>query len=631
MSKLFAAALSCAMFVYGAHCASAQANVTENESTVIYVNGQSGSDSNSGSSSSPFKTIQAAVNKANSYNRSSKGVKVIVANGVYRETVNVSGYSQTSAAMTIQAANTGGAVIAGSDVLTGWNAVSSTIYAHSWTYNFGTCAVPSGWPSTIAPIALRTEMIFVNGVPYTEVMSYSDLRPGTFFVNESSNELYVDSSTNLNSATVETAVRPQTLTVSNRNSVVFRGLVFRHARNCINTSGAVVNGSTNVLFDTVQANWNNWGGLGIFGSTNVTVKNSIGSYNGGVGFQGNEDINALYSYDETDHNNWRGAQAALYDWGMGGTKLMLMRNTTVQDHFSYANQAQGLWFDTDNKNITVNNATLSGNVMGALQIERNEGPLTLENSHLCSSGQGVNLLTSEKVTIKDNTFYDNSGTNKWQAAVFLAGQAGGKTITDWQTHQSYDLRTTGLVMTGNTFESTSTSQNVFGTYLSGSDWSDFTSTLNSTGNKWYNSSTPNAFQVVNGKVVDLTGWRSTAHADYTSVWEKPATSPAGACALPAPSFTDFNVNLDSDLYTMSSNKAVATVRVNSFGYGPVALSVTGLPSGVSASLSNNNMTSGVATLTITASNSAAHNKVPITVWGVSGSRVHSVTFYVQVS
>jgi hypothetical protein len=43
------------------------------------------------------------------------------------------------------------------------------------------------------------------------------------------------------------------------------------------------------------------------------------------------------------------------------------------------------------------------------------------------------------------------------------------------------------------------------------------------------------------------------------------------------------------------------------------------------------MTSGVANLTLSAASTATTQKVPITLWGVSGSRVHSVTFYVNVS
>jgi len=45
------------------------------------------------------------------------------------------------------------------------------------------------------------------------------------------------------------------------------------------------------------------------------------------------------------------------------------------------------------------------------------------------------------------------------------------------------------------------------------------------------------------------------------------------------------MNVDSNVYTMSAAKAVVTARVNSFVYGPVNLQVSGLPSGVTATLS----------------------------------------------
>ena len=316
---------------------------------------------------------------------------------------------------------------------------------------------PNGWPTNFAPIARRAEMVFVDGVPLTQTMSYAELVPGTFFVDETANTMFVSpgTSTNMATAVVEAAKRPQTLSVSGRTNVVLRGLVFRHAANCMNSSSAAINGSNNVLVDGVQALWNNWGGFGVFNSSNVTVQNSVASFNGGVGFTSTKDQSTLFNSSESDYNNWRGAQAAYYDWAMGGTKFFQMRSTTVQNHISYNNQAQGLWFDTDNKNILIDNATLSGNVQAALQIERNEGPITLQNSHLCFSGQGVNVLTSSDLTVKNNTFYNNSGTNKYQADIYLAGQAGGKIITDWQTGQSYDLFTTGMVLSGNTFQDSS--------------------------------------------------------------------------------------------------------------------------------------------------------------------------------
>ena len=130
--------------------------------------------------------------------------------------------------MTFQATQTGSAVIAGSDVLTNWyhTTNNSSIYTHSWTYNFGACAIPSGWPTNFAGVVLRTEMIFVNGVPLTQVMSFSALRAGTFYVDEGANEINIwpSSSTDMNTALVEAAVRPQTLTHERTHERGFQGL-----------------------------------------------------------------------------------------------------------------------------------------------------------------------------------------------------------------------------------------------------------------------------------------------------------------------------------------------------------------------------------------------------------------------
>ena len=631
--KAFYAFLPAVLIVSGIR-ASAQAYITENQTHYLYVDAHSGSDSNSGAKTSPVRTIQAAVNKADTNNENNIGTKIIVNAGVYRETVNIAAYRSTGAPVTIQAAVAGTAILSGSNVLSGWSLQSSGDYTHTWTPNLGTCGIPAGWPGSIPTIARRTEMLFVNGVPLTQVMSTGQVRPGTFFASEASNLIYMKppSGTNVSSATIEAAERRQTLTISGRSDIVLRGLVFRHAASCINSTGVVVNGSSNILFDADQALWNNWGGIGIYGTKNITVQNSVASHNGGVGFMSAHDQNELFTFNESDYNNWRGAQGGTYDWGMGGTKFMFARNTTVQNHFSYNNQAQGLWFDTDNKNVTINNATLSGNHMAALQLEASEGPILLENSHVCSSGSGVNILNVEALTIKNNTLYNNSGTGIFDPAeIFVAGFANGHKITDWLTGQAYDLITKGTVFTGNTVENAGGSQNVFGTYLAGNDWMQFATTLTAGGNKWFDPATASNFRITGGKLVNLGGWQSATGTDYTSVWAKASAAPTGACAPPSPTFTDFAVSLNRDTYSMSAGAATALLQLKSYGYGTVSLWVSGLPSGAWASLSSTSLVSGMVTIKFGASKTAATETVPVTLWAVSGSRVHTITFNVHVT
>jgi hypothetical protein len=629
-SKFFNVLVLSALATAGCRAYS-QASVTENQTTYLYVNGSTGSDSHSGTSSSPLKTIQAAVNKANTNNQKRIGTKIIVASGVYRESVTVNHvWNGSSVPLTIQAASTGGAVIAGSNVLSGWTPVSGHPYTyyHPWTYNFGYCSMPSGWPGNIPGVARRTEMIFVNGVAYTQVMSESQLHPGTFYVDEGTNQilLTVPSWLSIYSAYVEAAVRNSTITVNQRTNVVLRGLVFRHGRTCINQAAANINGSSEVLLDHVQAIWNSWGGLAVNSSNHVTVRSSIASHNGGVGLMGFEDLYALFSYNESDFNNWRGAQGALYNWGMGGTKLMKMRDTTVQDHYSYGNQAQGLWFDTDNKNITVNNATVAGSIMSALQLEANEGPILVENSRFCTSLAGATVLNNEKLTMKYNNFYNNGGFGLYPGEIFIAGRAGGHVIYDWQTGQYYKLYTSGTVLTGNKFQNATSGQNVFGTYLSGTDWSEFANSLQGSGNYWYDPHTSYSFKLPSGHMANFSAWKSAVGTDYSSYWSSTSTS----CSIPTQSYKDFDVNVDRQSYSMSAGHATAAVKVDNYGWGTVSLSVSGLPAHVSASFSQGSIYSGVLHLYLSATQYAANQTVPITIWATSGSRAHSVTVNVHI-
>src|SRR4051812_19440222 len=102
----------------------------------------------------------------------------------------------------------------------------------------------SGWRGDGATTAGAPETRFVNGTPLTQVMATGQLRPGTFFVSEGSNLIYMHppAGTNVGSATVEAAVRRQTFNISGRKDIVVRGMVFRHAASCINTSGVNVSG-----------------------------------------------------------------------------------------------------------------------------------------------------------------------------------------------------------------------------------------------------------------------------------------------------------------------------------------------------------------------------------------------------
>jgi hypothetical protein len=130
--------------------------------------------------------------------------------------------------------------------------------------------------------------------------------------------------------------------------------------------------------------------------------------------------------------------------------------------------------------------------------------------------------------------------------------------------------------------------------------------------------------------VNLSGWQSLVGTDYSSVWSAPRVSPVTACIAPTANYPDFDVALNSGTISMTAGIANATARVRSFGFGTVNLTITGLPMGVTVSIVNGSLVSGTADIRFSASSTAENQTLPITLWAVSGSRVHSVTFSLHV-
>ena len=633
-SRLILGAVAIMACVISPTRAFSQASISENQTNLIYVNGSSGSDSNVGTLAKPLGTIQAAVNKAIAYGNAGIGAKLMINPGVYRETLAISYHG--SAPITVQAATTGATVLDGADQLTNWHSEGNGKYGYTWKDTVTGCPLPPDWYTGMPPVVQANEMVFVNGLHMTQVMSSSQLRPGTFFVAPSTEQLVVDppSGTDMSTAKVEVAARRATLTVNGSSNLVFRGLVFQHAASCMNETGATVNSSSNILFDSDVANWNNYGALGINSSTHVTVENTTASFNGGAGLSGFEDVATSWLNNETDYNNWRGAQVGLYDFAQGGTKLMRAHTATVTGQKSYNNQSQGLWFDTDNMNITIGNATLVGNIVDNLQLEASQGPFTITNSIFCNGGAGVNLVNAGTVSLTGSHFYNNQGAKDQNAQIYLSGNPGGREVTNWQTGATTLVFTNHTKLESNSFIAVGSNQYVFDTYVSGTNWSEYIGTLTSNNNHWYNTSLSSNFGIPAGKTTTFPGWKSLSHQDAASTWALPSAASAG-CGVPTTSYPDFQIMAHNAAtyvsgYTMNRGTITIPIQVKNFNYGTVTLSASGLPSGVTASFSNSSLTSGNTTMTLHASTSAAYQTVPITIFGVSGSRVHTITVKVSV-
>jgi hypothetical protein len=614
----------------------AQANVIENQTEILYVSATLGNNGNPGTQAKPLQSINAAIAKANSYANRNVGAKIEVEPGTYHEFVQL-GPARYNPTLTIEATQIGGAVVDAADPLTGWTPGNGNagIYTHSFT-SLGANPVPNAWPTNLASVLYRREMVFVNNRRFEQVMQPSDMIPGTFYVDDAKHTLALLPlpGTNMETAQIEAAARPYTFQSYRRSNFVLRGLVFEHAATVMNQESAMVYSGKNVLIDRIEAHDNNWGGVGIHSGTNVTIQNSFSHDNGALGFMTAFSKDILAQSDEADYNNWRGEQAGFYDFGMGGYKFFATHGATVNGLLAENNGAEGLWFDTDNRQILVDNATLEGNYDTNLQVELNAGPLVIENTSLCYGTLGANLVNSKNIIFQGDTFFGNSEpTNSYvKPQFYLAGAPGGRHFTDWETGEYENVISQDVTFQGNHFVDIGSTQKLFYTYLTGPDLATFRNSFRSSGNSWYDGSQQPAFGI-DGRWETLAQWRSDMGADEDATWT-PASSPR-ACydaTYPNPDFQIFiPTNQEWVTITAKNGTAVIPVYVKNFATAaPVTLRVV-----PQANLSLQAPTSSLAAsmpgmyaggITNLVVSSGKRGTQFVTVQATSAGHVHTLTF-----
>jgi hypothetical protein len=169
------------------------------------------------------------------------------------------------------------------------------------------------------------------------------------------------------------------------------------------------------------------------------------------------------------------------------------------------------------------------------------------------------------------------------------------------------------------------------TYLGGSDWTDFQTTLNSENNTWWNLSNTSAFAVPSPKAGtkdSFSSWESLTGQDASSYWKTPASNAFNSCNISVDK-PDYWIIADSASHTIANGTATFTVSLVPIGTftGSAKLTFDGVTEvkGLSAKLSATSATiPGSASLVVTSVNAAA-GTYPITIVANSGSTTHTMT------
>lgn len=464
----------------------------------VNVGHAAASDTNSGTISAPLKSIQAGIDLAATRRKVGEAARVVIAPGVYREHIHIGHSTADSPPLVVEAAQPGTVRVTGTDAMPGWAATGPGIYSRPWPHNWSTA-------SGVSEIVGRREIAFHNGTILRQVLSSTQLQPGTFYVDELADRISVAVAGGL-PPIVEVGVRPQALRLDGARNVTIKGLEFSGAATPFQSSSVQITNVSNVALIGNVVRSNSWTGLSIATSDNVVLEGNQLSHNGGGGVGVFRVSGLRMLSNETSHNNWRGAQGDYTGWTIAGVKVVGSHGLTVDRHVSRGNQTRGFWVDYDIANFTVSNSVFCDNLTDGLFIEASQGPSSVSNTTACDNGRyGLLISNGRYVTIQGSRFCGND-----VAGIRLDSDgAGGRTI---------NTASGSILLTG--AESLTIKQSSFGgtrllhSNLPSGQWSGFVSSLSSDQNR-FSSAGDGAF-FFDGRSGSLATWQTATGQDAGS-------------------------------------------------------------------------------------------------------------------
>ncbi|SDE23652.1 right-handed parallel beta-helix repeat-containing protein [Auraticoccus monumenti] len=355
-----------------------------------------GSDSASGSSAAPLRTLGHALKKV-----PVRGT-VVLRGGQYNETVLV----EQSKPVTIQNYPGEAAWLDGSSSVTGFTRSGSTWIKAGWNYDFDTSPtqVRGAADGTGAwkflddryPMAAHPDQVWVGGSALRQVGSASAVTAGTFYVDRSGNRLVIG---NDPAAGVRASTRQVAMTITADDTVV-RGIGIRRYAPSVPDFGALkLYGADRSRLENVVITENSTLGMQI-GSKQVTLKDVTVSRNGQLGIGGNQAQGATLASVLVEQNNnerFKGAPNA------GGAKLTRTGDATVTDSVFRNNFATGLWFDESSYNVRVGHNDMIDNDRHGLVFELSDRMVSVNNRIQGNTDTGLLVLDTSNVRLWNNT------------------------------------------------------------------------------------------------------------------------------------------------------------------------------------------------------------------------------------
>jgi hypothetical protein len=488
----------------------------------LYVdnNAITGSNNGSGTQQQPFISIQQALNVARVDVLSGTGVRIIINPGVYREDLYIGGNGTDNAPLIIEAAEFGKVLISGADVFTGWQPYQNLpgVYQHPWTKDWG--PVENHWRTLFgqgnesAYPDFRREMFYLDGKPLSQALRIEDLRPGSFFVDETLDRvlLWTPTGIDINSVRVEGAMRSENLDFGvlktyQLNNLALKGLTITQGSGPV--WGAARLSGNNILIEDSHFDRNNGMGLTINGN-NITIRRTTANENGHGGIQIFNSASVLVEQSEASWNGWKMKEWGYTDTSGAGIKFVDARNILARDLKFVGNSYPGLWFDEGCLDVTVDNVLAFANDSAGLDWEISSN-LQVSRLYSVYNRFGWRSFDGSRVTLENSVIAFNRSLQLFTA----------------NTDRSYD--TEFWTVRGVTIAANAGNQNLLwdtwphnlGSYQVGPNntMDKFAATFLASNNVYFHPEFPGAFRSGNGLPLSWVQWQTYTGQETGSVWD----------------------------------------------------------------------------------------------------------------
>lgn len=495
----------------------------ETVDVVLYVD-PTGDDASEGlEESEPLRTVGHALDLASELRLGGNAVKVELAPGVYRESIELLQDPDGSPVLVLEAAEPGTAVITGADTWTDWAWNDERgAFVHDWPFDWapGADFGEVVGRDDLEEIVGRREMVVIEGVRLDQVLRISDLADGTFMVDDDAGELLLlpPEGSAFPGQEAEVAVRERLMNLDSVRNMVVRGLTFRHAAAPFESSAVRISNSRHVLFESNTVVENSWTGLGLSTSSSLTVRENVLNENGGGGAGIFKTVDVVLDGNDTSLNNWRGFAGDYTGWSIAGVKAVGVTDLVIRGHRAWGNLARGLWLDFDVSRVSIEDSSACHNVSDGLYLEAVLGPVVVQGTESCENGRyGLLIVNIYETTLIDSVICGNA-----EAQIQMNANQGGRQI-ETEDGVIDMIAARDLTMTSNIVAGMNP---LFDVGISDADFSELIATLTAGSNTWRSfGGNGEAFEFPGGDG-DLEEWQEATGSDLDSTY---GTGAAGDC------------------------------------------------------------------------------------------------------